>query len=173
VDESGFYVLPAAVRTYAPRGQTLVLRARYSRDHLSVISAITPDGRLVVHAQEQPLCGPDVVAFLRQLLRLIPGRLLVLWDGASIHRNRDMKHFLATGAAARLHLEQLPAYAPELNPDEGVWHHLKRVELGNRCCQDLAELRWELGLAVRRLRRKAHVIRGCFAQCKFTPSESS
>ena len=126
----------------------------------------------MVHAQEQPLCGRDVVAFLRQVMRLIPGRLLVLWDGASIHRNRDMKHFLATGAAARLHLEQLPASAPELNPDEAIWHHLKRVQVCNRCCQDLAELRWEPGLAARRLRRKAQVIRGCFAQCGFTASES-
>lgn len=144
-----------------------MLRTPHTRDHLSVISAITPDGRLVTHAQEVALCGADVVAFLRQVLRCIPGKLLVLWDGASIHRNQDVKDFLARGAAARLLLEHLPAYAPDLNPDEGVWQHLKRVELRNRCCQDLDELRWELGLAVRRLRRKPHVIRGCFRQCGF------
>jgi transposase len=159
--------LPAAVRTYAPRGRTPVLRTPYTRDHRSVISAITPGGHLVVHEPERALGGADVVAFLRQVLRCIPGKLLVLWDGASIHRNPDVKDFLAAGAAARLHLEHVPAYAPELNPDEGVWQHLKRVELRNRCCQDLAELRWELGLAVRRLRRKRHVLRGCFAQCGF------
>ena len=167
VDESGFYLLPAVVRTYAPRGQTPVLRSPYTRDHLSVISAITPDGRLVVHEQREAIRGPDVVAFLRQLLRLLPGKLLVLWDGASIHRNQEVKGFLAAGAAKRLHLEHFPAYAPEANPDEGIWRHLKRVELRNRCCQDLEELRWEVRLAVRRLRRRPDVIRACFRQCGF------
>lgn len=145
-----------------------MLRTPYTRDHLSVISAITPEGRLVVHEQERAFCGADVVAFLRQLLRLLPGKLLVLWDGASIHRNQEVKALLAAGAGTRLHLEHLPAYAPELNPDEGVWQHLKRVELRNRCCQDLEELRWEVRLAARRLRRKPHVIRACFRQCGFS-----
>ncbi len=44
IDESGFYLLPAVVRTYAPRGQTSILRVPLSRDHLSVISGITPEG---------------------------------------------------------------------------------------------------------------------------------
>jgi hypothetical protein len=48
VDESGFYPLPAVVRTYAPRGQTPVLRAPLTRDHLSIISGITSAGRLLV-----------------------------------------------------------------------------------------------------------------------------
>jgi hypothetical protein len=60
-----------------------------------------------------------VVRFLRHLLRHLPGPLLVVWDGSPIHRARAVKAFLATGAAGRLHLEQLPADAPELNPDKG------------------------------------------------------
>ena len=51
------------------------------------------------------------------------------------------------------HLEQLPAYAPELNPDEGVWN-LKRVELKNIICQHLGQLSYELGKAIKRLRQK-------------------
>src|SRR5581483_9188041 len=53
----------------------------------------------------------------------------VIWDGAPIHRAQVVKDFLAHGGAARIWLEQLPAYAPELNPDEGIWNCLKRVEL--------------------------------------------
>ncbi len=67
--------------------------------------------------------------------------------------------------AARLHLEWLPDYAPDLNPDEGVWNLLKRAELKNRCCRDLHELRWELGLAIRRLRRTPQRLSACFRQC--------
>jgi transposase len=167
VDEAGFYLLPFVARTYAPRGQTPILRAPLSYDHLSVISAITPDGRLFTHLQDQAFRGPAIVAFLQQLLRQIPGKLLVIWDGAPIHRCRPVKEFLAAGAAARLWLERLPGYAPDLNPDEGVWNHLKRVELKNRCCQNLDELRWELGLAIRRLRRRPHVLRACVAQCGY------
>jgi transposase len=139
-----------------------VLRAPLAYDHLSVISAITPDGRLFTHIQQDAFRGPTIVAFLRQLLRQVRGKLLVIWDGASIHRCQAVKDFLAAGAAKRLHLERLPAYAPELNPDEGVWNLLKRGELKNRCCHDLDELRWELSLAIRRLRPHTDRLIACF-----------
>ena len=161
VDEAGFSLLPFVARTYAPVGQTPVLRAPLSHDHRSAISAITPDGRLFTHVQTEAFRGPAIVAFLRQVLRQVPGKLLVIWDGAPIHRCQAVKDFLAAGAAQRLHLERLPAYAPELNPDEGVWNLLKRGELKNRCCRDLDELRWELGLAIRRLRRHTDRLVAC------------
>ena len=52
-----------------------------------------------------------------------------------IHRSRVVKNYLAAGAAERIQLERFPAYAPELNPDEGIWQYLKRVELKNVSCQ--------------------------------------
>jgi transposase len=159
--------LPGVVRTYAPRGETPILDALLTRDHLSAISGLTLDGRVLLQVREHAFRSPDVVDFLRHLLRQIPGPLLVIWDGAPIHRAQPVKDFLAQGAAARLQLEQLPGYAPELNPDEGIWHYLKQVELRNLCCADLAELRLELGLAVKRLRHKRHVLRGCIAQCGY------
>lgn len=144
-----------------------MLRAPLSHDHLAAISALTPDGRLFTHIQADAFRGPAVVAFLRQLLRQVRGKLLVIWDGAPIHRCRAVKDFLAAGAARRLHLEQLPGYAPEMNAAEGVWNLLKRGELKNRCCRDLAELRWELGLAIRRLRRTPRRLIACFQQCGY------
>ena len=62
--------------------------------------------------------------------------MLLIWDGSPIHRGRAVKEFLSAGAANRLHLERLPGYAPDLNPDEGIWNYLKRVELGNVCATD-------------------------------------
>jgi hypothetical protein len=64
-------------------------------------------------------------------------------------------------------LEQLPGYAPELNPEEGIRNLLKRVELRNLCCDDLAELRLELRLAAARLRHKRAVIQGCITECGY------
>ena len=163
VDESGFYLLPAAVRTYAPRGETPVLRYPYW-EHLSMISAITPEGQLYTTMQTCTFDGPGVVRFLKHLLRHISGKLLVVWDRLPAHRSKVIKAFLRQGGAQRLHLAQLPSYAPELNPDEGVWNYLKRVELRNLCCHDLPELRRELRKALVRLRRKTTVIQGFIHQ---------
>jgi hypothetical protein len=64
VNESAFYSLPAVVRTWAPRGQTPVLHHVLTRDHLSVISGITPAGQLLLQIRNRSLRGPDVVRFL-------------------------------------------------------------------------------------------------------------
>jgi transposase len=98
------------VRTYALVGQP----------------PITPEGKLYLMAQERAYRGIDVVGFLKHLARHVSGKLLVLWDGAPIHRSRVVKEYLSNGAAHRIHLEQLPGYAPELNPAEGIWNYLKR-----------------------------------------------
>ena len=107
-DQSGFYLLPAVVRTYAPVGQTPLLKERLSRDHLSAMSAITLDGKLYMLEQERAFKGKDVVRFLKHLLRQIPGKLLIIWDGSPIHRGGAVKDFLASGAARRVQLERLP-----------------------------------------------------------------
>jgi len=167
VDEAGFYLLPAAVRTYAPRGQTPLLRGPLTRDHLAVIGGITPTGQLLLCAQPRPYRGADVARFLRHLVRHVPGQLTVIWDGAPIHRGQSVRAFLASEEGARLRLEALPGYAPELNPAEGIWNYLERVELRNRCCASLTELRREVRLAATRLRRKPHVIRGCIAEAGY------
>ena len=129
--------------------------------HLSVISVLTADGQLLMQVQDWAYQGPDVVRFLKHVLRHLPGKLLILWDGAPIHRSQPIKEFLAAGGAARIHRERLPGYAPELNPGEGIWRYLKRVELKNVCCHDLPEQRYELRLATARLRHKRQVIKGC------------
>jgi transposase len=167
VDQSGFYLLPMLVRTYAPVGKTPILKEKLTRDHLSAMSGITLDGKLYMIEQERAFKGEDVVRFLKHLLRQIPGKLLVVWDGSPIHRGGAVKDFLASGASSRLQLEQLPGYAPDLNPDEGIWKHLKCVELRNLCCQSLAELKVELRKAKERLRHKKHIILGCIRQPGF------
>ncbi len=164
VDESGFYLLPLAVRTWAPRGQTPLLRVKLTRDHLAAIGGCTLDGRLFMQVQEGAYNSAGVVGFLRVLLRKLPGKLLVIWDGSPIHKSRPIQDFLKRGAAKRLHLERLPSYAPDLNPEEGIWNYLKRVELANVCCRDLRELRTHVIRARERLRHKREMIRACSRQ---------
>lgn len=167
VDESGFYLLPLVLRTYAPRGQTPVLREFLTHDHLSAISGITPQGDLYMMVQEEAYRGPTIVKFLKHLLRQIAGKLLIIWDGAPIHRAQVVKDFLSSGGAQRIHLEILPGYAPDLNPDEGIWNYLKRVEMKNLSCPDIPTLRRELRRAKERLRHKKEIILACIQQPGF------
>jgi transposase len=162
IDASGFYPLPSVVRTYAPMGQTPILREWWTRDHLSAISALSPEGKLYFHCQDHAINSADVVAFLEHLLREVPGSMVVIGDGAPIHRSHTIQEFLANGAAQRLHLERLPAYAPELNPGEGLWQQLKGVERRHVCCFDIPHLNGELRNAVKRVRRKPRILIGCF-----------
>lgn len=116
--------------------------------------------------QNESFDGHDIVRFLKHLLHQIAGKLLVIWDQLPAHRGQAVKDFLCDGAAKRLQLELLPSYAPDLNPDEGVWNYLKNVELKNLCCHNLAELWDELRKAIERLRHKTDVIKGCIRQIR-------
>ena len=98
MDETGCYLLPLVVKTYAPKGRTPVLRAPLSRDHLSVISGITAHGWLHARVQDRPFRGVDAARFLQQLTTHISVRLLVIWDGSPIHRRQAIKAFLASPA---------------------------------------------------------------------------
>jgi transposase len=163
VDESGFYLLPGVVKTYGPRGKRPLLREWQSRDHLSTLSGITPRGRLYTLVRQTAWTGADCVGFLEHLLRSTARRLLVIWDGSPIHRGPDVREFLADDETHKVLLERLPPYAPDLNPDEGLWQHLKHVEMRNLTCLDLEELHLQYHLAIGRVRQKPHLIRSFFA----------
>jgi transposase len=168
VDEAGFYLLPAAVATYAPVGETPVLQEMLTRDHLSAISAVTPEGLLRMQVYAEAITGAHVVRFLRHLARRLPGgKFRIFWDGAPIHRSQTVQEFLALAPAGRFRVEPLPGYAPELNPDEGVWDQLKEDDLANVSCLDLRELRLELRAAAQRLQHQPEVVRGCFRQAGY------
>jgi transposase len=163
LDEAGFYLLPAAKRTYAPIGETPILHETLTRDHRSMIGALTAHGQLYLRGQNRAFTSADVVRFLKHLQHQIGGKLLIVWDGAPIHYG-EVKTFLAQGAAADIQLVRLPGYAPDLNPIEGIWQYLKHVELKNVCCHDLEELYGELRKAIARLRQKPQVLEGCIRQ---------
>jgi transposase len=163
-DESGFYLLPGVVKTYAPKGRTPVLREKQTRDHLSVMGGMTPQGKVYTLVRQESLDGLHCVEFLQHLLRVAGRRLLVIWDGSPIHRRVAVQEFVA-GTAGDVSVEALPGYAPDLNPwDEGGWNHLKNVEMRNLVCLDLEELHEEFHLAIGRLRQKPHLIQSFFAQ---------
>lgn len=110
------------------------------------------------------MTGQDCSIFLRHLSDYLNQKLLVIWDRLSIHRAEEVKTLLSCGWAGLIHLEEFPAYAPDLNPDEVVWQHLKHVELRNLCCVGLDQLEVELALAIRRMRHRPELIQSFFAK---------
>ena len=84
---------------------------------------------------------------------MLGGKLLIVWDGLPAHRSRAVWEFVRQ-QRGRIWLEFLPAYAPELNPTEYIWGHLKQHELANFCPKDLGELGVAAIRALKRMRRR-------------------
>src|SRR5512143_2135009 len=148
--------------TYAPRARTPILDEWQTRDHLSVMGAVTPRGKVYSLVRPRSLNGLDTIEFLLHLGRLAARRLLVVWDGSPIHRRAEVTEFVADTAGA-VCVERLPAYAPDLNPVEWLWRHLKEVELRNLSCLDLEQFHMALHLALGRVRQRPRLIRSFFA----------
>jgi putative transposase len=138
------------------------VRHRYRRDKISAISAVTLSAQrhrlgLYLHFHPaQNITHVEVAVFLRALLRHLHGHVIVVWDGGSIHKGPDVRELLAR--SPRLHVARFPGYAPELNPDECVWAHLKTA-LANGRPDSLAELLTTLCRITKKVRKRPDLLR--------------
>jgi transposase len=163
IDESGFLLIPSVRKTWAPRGHTPLLRFWQRHDRLSVISglSVSPGRRhlgLYYRLHRTNIHQAEVCEFLRHLLRHLRGPLIVLWDNGRIHKGPPIRALCHR--FPRLHLEFLPPYAPELNPDEGIWT-LTKATLANGRPDCLTALARDLLSTLRRVRRSPVALRGC------------
>lgn len=147
LDESGFFLTPSVRRTWAPEGQTPVLDTWDRRDRLSAISSlsVSPLNRhlsLQFTVLEKNVAAGDIVIYLQELQRTLgTKRLTVLWDGSAVHdRAGEVQEYLYHHPDIVTH--RLPAYAPELNPDELVWSWTKYGRLANLAAPDTDAL-WD------------------------------
>ena len=164
LDESGFSLLPTSCRTWAPCGRTPVLWHCFHWPKLSAISSVTPDPDVYLRLVRGTIRSPQLIAFVHHLLRQIPGRVFLFWDGLNTHRSKQTRAALRE-YRHRLRVYRLPAYAPELNPDEGLWGWMKQHALAGQCSPHLEALEHSIRLALRRLRRRPQVIRSFFHRC--------
>ena len=95
VDESGLSTRPTRVRTWAPRGQTPMLHETFNWKSLSSIGGLAL-WRFYFQIHAGSIKSPQVVEFLRHLQRHVPGKMLVIWDGAPIHRSLLVKNYVTT-----------------------------------------------------------------------------
>jgi len=123
-------------RSYAPRGQTPVIEVKAShREKVSVIAGLSLSPvahRLGLYFQSHPnryINSEGTACFLRELLRHLRGQVIVVWDNGQMHKGPAVRQVLAD--YPRLSIEWLPPYAPELNPTECLWNHLKYGQLAN------------------------------------------
>lgn len=157
LDESGFQLSPTVRRTLAPRGQTPVLRCWDKRDRLSAISCLTfsprrhrPGLYFRLLPKNVNVHGEHVVAFLKDLHWSLP-RMTIIWDRSRIHsRSAAVQEYLA--GHPDIVVEDLPAYAPDLNPDELVWCWAKYGRLCNYAAPDVPALRAAVETELKELR---------------------
>ena len=115
LDESGLLMAPLVRRTWAPRGQTPILRQRTrSREKVSVIATLTVSpGRQRVGLYAALVVNANVnaerfVDFLRALTRHVRGPLILIWDRLNVHRSRTVQNYLARHPRMRVELESSP-----------------------------------------------------------------
>jgi transposase len=160
-------LIPNVVRTWAPQGETPIHRHRQGRrDKISVISGISVSPRrqrlgLYYLLFYDNIGQAEVCVFLRELLRHMRGPIIVLLDNSSTHKGEPINELL--GQHRRLRIEHFPSYAPQLNPDEGVWSLAKRA-LANSCPNDVDELMEDILVSIEAIRHSAEKLHGCIAQ---------
>ena len=155
---------PVVRRTYAPRGETPIQKSWDRRDRISAISAITVSPRrrrlrlyFLLMPDNVNVHADDVVRFLRLLCEHIGPKMTVVWDRSNTHdRSKAVKAFLQRHRGVTT--KGFPGYAPELNPDEGVWDYAKYSKMPNFAPRDAAHLRRRIRYELDRLKRRPDLL---------------
>ena len=124
-DEFGFSFQEPLARTWAPKGERPIMRrVERERRGLSTAVGLTLSGQIFKRHFKGSMKSAQVIIALQHLQRHIPGRFILIWDGASIHRSHETQAYLA--AHPEIIVEPLPPYAPDLNPEEYCHGNVKR-----------------------------------------------
>jgi transposase len=167
IDESGFLMSPLVRRTLAPRGKTPILKTKAKhREKVSVTAALTISPhrhRLGLYWQTYPQSFVNAersADFLRALMRHLRGAVIVVWDGGPMHKGEPIEQVLRD--FPRLSLKRLPPYAPELNPVEYLWSHLKYGRLANFAPDDVFQLNAVLRRHLHHTAQSSNMLRSFF-----------
>ena len=160
LDETGHSFRQRPGTTWARRGATPLLRRVSKRREVPSIVAVTPDGRLYARHVRGAVSSRTVILALRHFRRKVGAPLLVIWDRLTAHRARRTAAFLAAHPQD-FAVASLPAYAPELNPEEPCNACVKRA-MENATPSCVADLHRLVRRGFRRLQHRPELIVGCF-----------
>ena len=173
VDESGFMLNPLLRRTWAPRGQTPVIRVSEPHSRISVIGAIAISPRRSRFSFHYHLLqdnanfhGNSVVDFIDEIHHKIRTPIILLWDAIPIHRAKSVENYIAEHST--IVVESFPPYAPELNPVDYVWSYIKYDRLPNYTLLDLRRLRRRITVEFVRLKKRPHLLKSFFNRTGLT-----
>jgi transposase len=165
VDEAGVRSDYHAGTTWAPVAQTPAVRSTGARFGLNMISAISARGALRFSVLAGTLTGARFIGFLQRLIpdaqRAGAGPVFVIVDGHPVHRATAVDRFVASTHGA-LRLYRLPAYSPQLNPDEWVWKNVKHDGVAPAAPKGPEQMKAVITARLRRLQRLPHIVRGFF-----------
>jgi len=156
----GFSFQEPLATTWARKGKRPVLR-RVTRDRraLSTAVALTVSGNIYKRHFEGSIKSEQLIATLEHVRRHVPGKWILIWDRARIHRSQKTQAYL--GAPPEIRVEELPAYAPELNPEEYCHGNVKQ-RLKNARPPTKTEIRSMLNRGFARLRRRPDLLLSFF-----------
>ncbi|MEX5638193.1 IS630 family transposase, partial [Parafrankia sp. FMc2] len=147
--------------TWAPVGQTPIVRGTGNRKTVNMISAISAQGKLHFSLVDGTTTSATFIEFCKQLLQDVDGTVFLIVDGHGIHKSAATREYVAS-TEGRLRIFHLPPYSPELNPDEWVWKNVKNDNAGKVAARTVDELRDSVKKAFARLLATPEIIRGFF-----------
>lgn len=130
-DEAGFRADAVQGRTWGKKGHTPVLAVPGQRQTISAASAVNAKGAFWFATYQGGLNADLFVGMLKLLMRHRRRPLFLVLDNLATHKAKVVTEYVAS-TAGKLELYFLPGYAPELNPDELVWNHMKRTGTARR-----------------------------------------
>jgi len=159
-DETGVHEDGPIGTTWGARGETPVVRATGTRRRINVVSVISPRGRLWFRCYKERLNAPRFIDFLRAMLHDIRGKIVLVLDKHPAHVAAATRRFMKRNAR-RLSIHWLPGYAPDMNPDEHVWAHLKGMFLRDPVHED-EDFDKSVGLSMNYIQRDRKLVRSFF-----------
>jgi transposase len=160
IDEFGYSFSEAVASTWAPRGQTPVIkRITTLRRELSTMVGLSISGHIYKRHFKGSIKAPEVVAGLAHIHRHVRRPMIVIWDRSRAHRSAFVKTFLDHHPT--ILIEELPPYAPDLNPEEAC-HGTVKQRLRNFNPDTVAHIRQQLDKEFAKLRKQPQTLLGFF-----------
>lgn len=160
-DESGFRADTVHGKTWGVRGQTPVVQRPGQRQSISAASAVNANGAFWFCTYEGGLNAALFVELLRKMLRYRRQPIHLVLDSLPAHKTALVQQFVAS-TKGRLTLHFLPGYAPDLNPDELVWSHVKRTGIARRPFRKGEKLREKIEAQIASLQKLPNLVRSFF-----------
>jgi len=161
LDEAGFQSDPPLGRTYGLKGHPPVVTTSGQRQSLNVISAVNARGQFWAATYSGKLNAEAFVAFLGNFMKGRTGPVFLVVDGHPAHKANRVKEYVR-GLQGRLELHFLPPYAPDLNPDEFVWSHMKQNGVSKKPLKQNESLQQRIEQDLTAIKRNRKLVQSFF-----------